>query len=143
MVKYRLFLCRLVRQHVLMSNVVQTCTKTNTASSHHLPFDSSFPSTSFSFSPLSSHFPPFPFPSLHPLFSFPLSSLPICSYSSFSSIFLSCSPLHLASELNRFQKHTQTHTHTTNLWPSRILSGTTRVSCIRKVKPIWTYWIKR
>jgi len=36
---------------------------------------------------------------------------------------------------------THTHTHTTILWPSWILSRTTRVS--QKVKPIWIYWSKR
>jgi len=43
--------------------------------------------------------------------------------------------------------HTHTHTHTTILWPSWILSGTTRVSRhqkgkTRKVKPTWIYWSK-
>jgi len=41
-----------------------------------------------------------------------------------------------------------THTHTTILRPSWILSGTTRVSQqqkgkTREVKPIWIYWSKR
>jgi len=45
-------------------------------------------------------------------------------------------------------RETHTHTHTTVLWPSWILSGTTRVSHhqkgkTRKVKPIWIYWSKR
>ena len=40
-----------------------------------------------------------------------------------------------------------TRTHTTVLWPSCILSGTTRVSWhqkgkTRKIKPIWIYWNK-
>jgi len=45
------------------------------------------------------------------------------------------------------KKHTM-NTHTTVLWPSWILSGTTRVSRhqkgkTRKVKPVWIYWSKR
>jgi len=36
-----------------------------------------------------------------------------------------------------------TRTHTTILWPSWILSGTTRGASTRKVKPIWIYWSKR
>jgi len=44
--------------------------------------------------------------------------------------------------------HTVTHAHTAVLQPSWILSRTVRVSQhqkgkIRKVKPIWIYWIKR
>jgi len=40
------------------------------------------------------------------------------------------------------------HTHTTVLQPSRILSGTNRVSWhqkskTKKVKPVWIYWSKR
>jgi len=41
-----------------------------------------------------------------------------------------------------------THTHTTILQPSWIMSGTMRISRhrkgkTRKVKPIWIYWSKR
>jgi len=44
--------------------------------------------------------------------------------------------------------NTSTHTHTTVLWHSWILSETTWVSQhqkgkTRKVKPIWIYWSKR
>jgi len=48
----------------------------------------------------------------------------------------------------RTHTHTHTHTHTTILWPSWILSGTTRVSRhqkgkTRKIKTIWIYCSNR
>jgi len=52
------------------------------------------------------------------------------------------------SEITHINKCKHTHTHTTILRPSWILSGTTRVSQhqkgkTRKAEPIWIYWSKR
>ena len=54
----------------------------------------------------------------------------------------------LVSACSSASIYTYTHTHTTILWPSWILSGTTQViwhqkGKIRKVQPIWIYWSKR